>query len=59
MANLVRDIDPGEIRIREPGGVDSLLDGPPFVEPGDHEVLQRTAPVLDALYRNFRDEGEP
>ena len=59
MAGLVRDIDLGEFRISESRGVDSLIYGLLLVEPDDHEVLRRTGPLFDGLYRFFREEGEP
>jgi hypothetical protein len=57
LANLVRDIDLGRFRIPESRGLDTLLYGLLLVEPDDGEVVRRTAPLFEGLYRYFREEG--
>ncbi len=58
IADLVRDIDLGEFRLPESRGLDTLLYGISLGEDDDAIVLERTAPLFDALLRFFRDEAE-
>jgi len=56
LAALVRDIDLGEFRIPESRGVDALLYGLRLAEPDDGEILRRTHPLFEGLYRYFLQE---
>lgn len=55
VADLVRDIDLGEFRLPESHGLDTLLYGIALVETDDTVVLEKTAPLFDALLRFYRD----
>ena len=58
IAHLVRDIDLGEFRLAESRGLDTLLYGILLTESDDVRVLERTAPLFEALLRYFEDEAQ-
>ncbi len=57
VADLVRDVDLGDFRLPESRGLDTLLYGILLSESDDRCVLEKTAPLFDALLRFFGDEA--
>ena len=57
IAAIVRDIDLGEFRLPESRGLDALLYGILLEESDDLRVLEKTAPLFEALLRYFGDEA--